>query len=34
MVAYAKPQRRKKDEGERPRGQRDQITFIDMKDVE
>ena len=29
MVAYTKPQQRKKDESERLRGERDQIKFID-----
>ena len=31
MVAYAKPQQRKKEEGEKPRGERDQIKFIDLR---
>ena len=30
MVAYAMPQQRKKEESERLRGERDQITFIDL----
>ena len=30
MVAYAKPQQRKKEESERLRGERDQIKFIDL----
>ena len=30
VVAYAKPQQRKKEEGERLRGGRDQIKFIDL----
>ena len=30
MVAYAKPQQCKKEESERLRGERDQITFIDL----
>ena len=30
MVAYAKPQQRKKEESERRRGERDQIKFIDL----
>ena len=28
MVAYTKPQQMKEDEGERPRGERDQIKFM------
>ena len=28
MVAYTKPQQRKKEEGEKLRGERDQIKFI------
>ena len=31
MVAYAKPQQRKKEESERIRGKRDQIKFIDLR---
>ena len=31
MVAYTKPQQRKKEESERLRGERDQIKFIDLK---
>ena len=31
MVAYAKPQQRKKEESERLRGDRDQIKFIDLR---
>ena len=31
MVAYTKPQQRKKEESERPRGERDQIKFIDLR---
>ena len=31
MVAYAKPQKREKEERERLRGERDQIKFIDLK---
>ena len=31
MVAYTKPQQRKKEEGERLRGERDQIKFIDLR---
>ena len=30
MVAATKPQQRKKEEGERLRGERDQIKFIDL----
>ena len=30
MVAYAKPQQRKKEESEQLRGQRDRIEFIDL----
>ena len=30
MVAYKKPQQRKKEESERLRGEGDQITFIDL----
>ena len=30
MVAYTMPQRRKKEESERLRGERDQINFIDL----
>ena len=30
MVAYKKPQQRKKEESERLRGERDQIKFIDL----
>ena len=30
MVAYTKPQKRKKEESERLRGERDQIKFIDL----
>ena len=30
MVAYVKPQQRKKDESERLRGEIDQIKFIDL----
>ena len=30
MVAYAKPQQRKKEESKRLRGERDQIKFIDL----
>ena len=29
MVAYTRPQQRKKEESERLRGERDQIKFID-----
>ena len=31
MVAYTKPQRRKKEESERRRGERDQIEFTDLR---
>ena len=31
MVAYIKPQQRKKDESKRLRGERDQIKFIDLR---
>ena len=31
MVAYKKPQQRKKEEGEELRGERDQIKFIDLR---
>ena len=31
MVAYTKPQQRKKEESERLRGERDQIKFIDIR---
>ena len=31
MVAYKKPQQRKKEKGERLRGERDQINFIDLR---
>ena len=31
MVAYTKPQQRKKEESEKLRGERDQIKFIDLK---
>ena len=31
MVAYTKPQQRKKEESERLRGERDQIKFIDCR---
>ena len=31
MVAYTKPQQRKKEESERLRGERDQIKFIDLR---
>ena len=31
MVAYAKLQKRKKEEGERLRGERDKIKFIDLR---
>ena len=31
MVAYTKPQQRKKDESERLRGERDQIKFIALR---
>ena len=30
MAAYTKPQKWKKEESERPRGERDQIKFIDL----
>ena len=30
MVAYTKPQQKKKEESERSRGERDQIKFIDL----
>ena len=30
MAAYKKPQQRKREESERPRGERDQIKFIDL----
>ena len=30
MVAYTKPQQRKKEESKRLRGERDQIQFIDL----
>ena len=30
MVAYTKPQQRKKEDSERLRGERDQIKFIDL----
>ena len=30
MVAYTKPQQRKKEETERLRGERDQINFLDV----
>ena len=30
MVAYTKPQTRKKEESERLRGEREQIKFIDL----
>ena len=30
MVAYAKPQQRKKEESEQLRGERDQVKFIDL----
>ena len=30
MVAYTKPQQKKKEESERLRGERDQIKFIDL----
>ena len=33
MVAYTKPQQKKKEEGEKLRGERDQIKFIDRKDA-
>ena len=31
MVAYTKPEQRKKEESERLRGERDQIKFIDLR---
>ena len=31
MVAYAKRQQRKKEEGEKLRGERDEIEFIDLR---
>ena len=31
MVAYTKPQQRKKKESERLRGERDEIKFIDLR---
>ena len=31
MVAYARPQQRKKEESEWLRGERDQIEFIDLR---
>ena len=31
MVAYTKPQQRKKEERERLRGERDQIKFVDLR---
>ena len=31
MVVYAKPQRRKKEESERLRGERDQIKFVALR---
>ena len=31
MVAYTKPQQRKKEETERLRGERDHIKFIDLR---
>ena len=31
MVAYTKPQHRKKEESEQLRGERDQIKFIDLR---
>ena len=31
MVAYAKPQQRKKEESEQLRGYRDKIKFIDLR---
>ena len=31
MVAYIKPQQRRKEESERLRGERDQIKFIDLR---
>ena len=31
MVAYTKPQQRKKEESEMPRGEGDQLKFIDLR---
>ena len=31
MVAYTKPQQKKKEESEQLRGERDQIMFIDLR---
>ena len=31
MVAYTKPQQRKKEESEKLRGERDQIKFVDLR---
>ena len=31
MVAFAKPQQRKKEESEKIRGERDQVKFIDPR---
>ena len=31
MVAYTKPQQRKKEESEQRRGERDKIKFIDLR---
>ena len=31
MVAYTKPQQRKKEESKRLRGERDQVKFIDVR---
>ena len=31
MVAYTKPQHRKKEKSEKLRGERDQIKFIDLR---
>ena len=31
MVAYTKPQQRKKEESDRLRGERDQIKFVDLR---
>ena len=31
MVAYTKPQKRKREESEKLRGERDQIKFIDLE---
>ena len=31
MVAYTRPQQRKKEKSERLRGERDQIKFIDLR---